>query len=473
MVASEAAPYAKTGGLADVLGALPPALARLGEQVGVVLPRYRGIFTPEAERVASDIRIVVGPHTYTIWIDEVQRQGVRYFFVNCPPLYDRSGIYGDHGDSYGDNHIRYAVLNHAALAVARYVFHTDIFHAHDWQCGLLPVFLRENFRGDPTFFGAKSVLTIHNLGYQGNFDGGILGQLGLDRSLFHPEGLEFWGHLSFLKAGVVWSDSITTVSPTYAQEIQTPEYGFSFDGLLRSRASKLTGILNGIDFDYWNPATDPHLPANYSIDDLSGKRACKQALLEQMGLPVDLERPLIGIVSRFAYQKGFDLVGEIAESLRYQNVAVAVLGSGESRYEDMFRHFARVSPDHFAVRFGYDEALAHRIEAGSDMFLMPSLYEPCGLNQMYSLRYGTPPIVRSTGGLEDTVDDETGFKFRDFNAEGIRWGIDSALMAYADQEAWLKRVRRGMAKDFSWNSAALQYQQLYRQLASFRSPAAS
>jgi len=473
MVASEAAPYAKTGGLADVLGALPQALVRLGEEVGVVLPRYRGVFTPDAELVAGDVRIVVGPHTYQVWIDQVIRQGVRYFFVNCPVLYDRPGIYGDSYGSYPDNPVRFAVLNHAAIAVARYVFHTDIFHVHDWQCGLLPVYLRENFSGDPTFFGARCVLTVHNLGYQGNFGSYVLGDVGLDRSTFHPDGLEFWGDVSFLKAGIVWSDAITTVSPTYAQEIQTPEYGFSFDGLLRSRASKLTGIVNGIDFDYWNPETDPYIPAHYSLDDLSGKQACKKALLEEMGLPVDLDRPLIGIVSRFAYQKGFDLMGEVAESLRHQDVAVAVLGSGESRYEDMFRYFAWVSPDHFALRLGYDEGLAHRIEAGSDMFLMPSLYEPCGLNQMYSLRYGTVPVVRATGGLEDTVDDETGFKFRDFNAEGLSWAIQTALVAYADRTDWKERMAKGMAKDFSWAASAQAYQRLYRQLASFRASTAS
>ena len=461
MVASEVAPFAKTGGLADVLGALPPALARIGEEVAVVTPRYRVSAIPDVERVAQDIRIVVGPHSFPIWIDQLTSQGVQYFFVNCPALYDRPSIYGE-AWGYADNHIRYAVLNQAALAVARYLFHTDIFHLHDWQCGLLPVYLRENLRGDPTFFGTKCLHTIHNLGYQGNYPASVLGELGLSRSLFNPGGLEFYGEVNFLKAGIVWSDAISTVSPTYAREIQTPEYGWGLDGLLRSRASKLTGILNGIDFDQWNPATDPHLPAHYSAADMSGKLACKKALLEEMGLPVDLDRPLIGIVSRFAAQKGFDLLGEVGGVITGENVAMAVLGSGESRYEDIFRHLATVSPDQFALRIGYDDKLAHLIEAGADMFLMPSRYEPCGLNQMYSLRYGTVPIVRSTGGLADTVDETTGFGFEPYTPEALTEAIQSALKAYASAAKWEKLVTAGMAKDYSWTASARHYQVLYR-----------
>ncbi len=463
MVAAEVAPFAKTGGLADVLGALPPALVGMGEEVAVVMPRYRIANIGPVERVADGIRLSVGNYHYTVWIDQYIDQGVKYFFVNCPPLYDRPGIYGE-AWGYGDNHIRYALLNQAAIAVARFLFRPDIFHAHDWQCGLLPVYLRENFRGDPTFFGTKCLLTIHNLGYAGNFPAGVLGELGLSRSLFHPGGLEFYGEVSFLKAGMVWSDAISTVSPTYAKEIQTPEYGFGFDGLLRSRASKLTGILNGIDYDQWNPATDPHLPANFSADDLSGKRACKKALLEELSLPMDLDRPLIGIVSRFAEQKGFDLVGENALLFMTQNVSVAVLGSGEKRFEDMFRHFAHVSPDHFALGVGYNDGLAHLIEAGSDMFLMPSRYEPCGLNQMYSLRYGTVPVVRATGGLEDTVDETTGFKFGPATPVALAEALMSAMEAYKSPQTWVSLMKAGMAKDHSWAASASAYQRLYRRL---------
>src|SRR5580658_3036648 len=341
MVASEAAPFAKTGGLADVLGSLPPALARLGEEVAVLLPFYRGIAIPPAAPIVT-FPVNVGPHSYTIAIHEVTRHGVRYLFADCPRLFDRAGIYGEGGGDYADNYIRFAVLCQAALGVARSVFRTDVFHAHDWQAGLLPVYLRESLVLDPTFFGVRCVFTIHNLGYQGSFPASATADLGLDRRLFHSEGLEFYGRLNFLKAGIVWSDAVTTVSPTYAREIQTPEFGFGMDGLLRSRASKLTGILNGVDYEEWNSETDRHLPSHYSADDLSGKRVCKSALLEEMGLPPDVDRPLIGIVSRFAHQKGIDLIAGIAPLL---DAALVVLGSGEAPLEHAFRSLALAHPD--------------------------------------------------------------------------------------------------------------------------------
>jgi starch synthase len=457
MVASEAAPFAKTGGLADVLGSLPPALARLGDEVAVLLPFYRGIPLPPSGPILR-LPVRVGPHGYTVAIHEVVRHSVRYLFADCPPLYDRAGIYGTHGvigaGDYPDNHIRFAVLCQAALGVARSIFRPDVFHAHDWQAGLLPVYLRESLALDPTFFGVRCVLTIHNLGYQGSFPASAIADLGLDRRLFHPEGLEFFGRLNFLKAGIVWADAVTAVSPTYAREIQTPEFGFGLDGLLRARASKLTGILNGVDYEEWNPETDRHLPANYSARDLSGKRACKLALLDEMGLPPDPDWPLIGIVSRFAQQKGMDLVAKIAP---LADAALVVLGSGEAPLENAFRSLALSYPDRIAARIGYDDGLAHRIEAGADIFLMPSRYEPCGLNQIYSLRYGTVPIVHATGGLEDTVDDQTGFKYRD----DLAGAVEAAIDEFQDRETWTARMRRGMARDFSWDTSAVEYQRLY------------
>jgi starch synthase len=453
MVGSEAAPFAKTGGLADVLGSLPPALARLGDEVAVILPFYRGISIPPAGPILT-LPVQVGPHGYSVAIHEVVRQKVRYLFADCPPLFDRAGIYGEGGGDYPDNHIRFAVLCQAALGVARSVFRPDVFHAHDWQAGLLPVYLRESLALDPTFFGVRCVLTIHNLGYQGSFPAAAIAGLGLDRRLFHSEGLEFFGRLNFLKAGIVWADAVNAVSPTYAREIQTPEFGFGLDGLLRARASKLTGILNGVDYEEWNPETDRNLPVSYSARDLSGKRACKLALLEEMGLPAEADRPLIGIVSRFAHQKGMDLVAAIAPLTR---AALVVLGSGETALENSFRSLALAYPDRIALRLGYNEGLAHRIEAGSDIFLMPSRYEPCGLNQIYSLRYGTVPIVRATGGLEDTVDEQTGFKFRG----DLAGAVEAALEEFQDSEAWTARMRRGMAQDFSWDASAVEYQGLY------------
>ena len=353
MVTAEASPFAKTGGLGDVLGALPQALAERGEDVAVVLPRYRTASIPTSERIWRSMALSVGPHTFIAAIDLVVSRDVRYYFVDCPPLYDRAGYYGEGGLDYQDNHIRFGALNQAALGIARHIFKTDVFHAHDWQAGLLAPYL-SLLSGDPTFFDTKTVLTIHNLGYQGRFPESSLIDLGLPRSMFHMDGLEFFGDVSLLKAGIVWSDAVTTVSQTYAKEIQTLEYGFGFDGLLRSRAYKLTGILNGVDYGEWDPRHDPYIADAYWIDSLQGKIKCKLALLEELNIAGDDRRPLIGIVSRFAAQKGFDLFVEIAAELSEENVAFAVLGSGEAKIEDTFRQFAAALPEQFGVRIGYD-----------------------------------------------------------------------------------------------------------------------
>jgi starch synthase len=462
MVTSEASPFAKTGGLGDVLGALPQALAKNGDEVAVVLPRYRTALIPASERVWNAMPLWVGTHAFTVAIDLVMSHGVRYYFVDCPPLYDRAGFYGEGGVDYPDNYIRFGLLNQAALGIARDIFKTDIFHAHDWQAGLLAPY-RLKLSGDPTFFGAKTVLTIHNLGYQGIFPPSALGELGLDRSLFHPEGLEFFGNVSLLKAGIVWSDAVTTVSATYAEEIQTPEYGFGFDGLLRKHADKLTGILNGVDYSEWDPQNDPLIAAPYWMDNLAGKAECKRALLKEMKLP-EGERPVIGIVSRFATQKGLDLLIEIVADVMEEDVGFAVLGSGDAAMEQAFQGFAALWPERFGVRIGYDNGLAHRIEAGADMFLMPSRYEPSGLSQMYSLRYGTAPIVRSTGGLADTVDDSTGFTFSIASPKALLAAIRKAAAEWRNRETWVEKMQRGMAKDFSWGASAAKYQELYRSL---------
>ena len=371
MVASEATPFAKTGGLADVLGSLPPALVRLGDEVGVVLPKYRVTEAPDAKPIWLSMPLWVGPHHYSVNIERLIHRGVQYFFVDCPLLYDRPEIYG----SYPDNHIRFALLSQAALGISRNIFRPAVLHTHDWQAGLVAPYLKTVFSMDPTFFGMRTLLTIHNLGYQGNFPAAAFADLGLDPGLYSPGGLEFWDRVSFLKAAIVWSDAINTVSPTYAREIQTPEYGFGMDELLLTHANKLSGILNGVDYEEWNPETGPFQVAHYSARDLSGKLASKKALLAEMGLPANLERPLIGIVSRFADQKGFELLGGIAEWLADQDVALVALGSGQEKIEDMFLELAALRPDKFAVRIGYDDAISHRIEAGADMFLMPSQYE--------------------------------------------------------------------------------------------------
>ncbi len=463
MVASEATPFSKTGGLADVMGGLPAALAARGEHVAVVTPAYRQNEDPDPPREAyRNLWIPLGPG-YSVDIWELTERNVAFYFVHCPPLYDRDGIYGSGGWDFPDNHIRYGVLSMAALGVARHLFPANIIHAHDWQTGLLPVYLREHFSADPTFAGVKLLFTIHNLGYQGIFPPEAISQIGLDPRLLNPEQLEFFGKLCLLKGGIAWSDAISTVSKGYAREIQTPEYGFGLDGFLRKHGP-IEGIVNGVDYQEWNPENDPHLARKYSVNDLSGKRACKRDLLEEYRLPADLDRPLIGIVSRFASQKGFDLVADAASALLDEEVSMVVLGSGDSEYEAMFRYLAHARPDQVGLRIGYDNPLAHRIEAGADIFLMPSRYEPCGLNQIYSLKYGTVPVVRATGGLDDTIDEDTGFKFREYTGSALLQAVRSAVTAYRDRDGWVSMMRRGMQRDFSWSAAAGEYASLYRRL---------
>jgi starch synthase len=467
MVASEVAPFIKTGGLADVMGSLPGALARAGESVAVVMPRYRGVDAPDFFRLREDLPVWLNGFRHRVDIDACDRDGVRYLFVDAPWFYNRDGVYSSGGKDWGDNHIRYGILSLAALAIAREIDSPDIFHVHDWQSALLPVYQKSWFARDPRLISARSVLTIHNLGYQGQFGPTAMGDLGLDQSLFNSEELEFHGNVNLLKGGLVASDWLTTVSPTYAREIQTPEYGFGLDSLLRARSQNLSGILNGVDYREWNPATDRYLAANYSPADLSGKLACKQDLINYFGLPAEaMDRPLIGIVSRFAEQKGFDLIEQIAGALADEPMTLVVLGSGNAHWENMFRQLTTWRPDKFANWIGFSNDMAHRIEAGADMFLMPSRYEPCGLNQIYSLKYGTPPIVRATGGLDDTVDGETGFKFWEYSPEALLGAVRFAIQKWFDRDGWQDRMTRGMAKDFSWDQSAGQYQALYRHLLS-------
>ena len=464
MVSAEAAPLAKTGGLADVLGSLPRALAEYGDQAAIVLPRYRRIDLEAARPVCEQLTIWLGTRSYetSVWVADLT---VPFYLVDCPELYDRDGLYGEAGVDYPDNPVRFAVFAKAALEVARGLFPADILHCHDWQAALVPVYLRNLYSLDPTLITAKTLFTIHNLGYPGLFPADVVPQIGLDGTAFHPEGMEFYGKVSYIKGGIMFSDALNTVSPTYAREIQTPEYGFGLDGALRARADALTGILNGVDDDEWNPATDPHLPARYSAANLRGKSVCKRELLRELGLPeAAMEGPLIGIVSRFTSQKGADLVAEAAPAMVADGMYLAALGTGEPEYEDSFRRLAVEYPGRIAVRIDFDDPLAHRIEAGSDLFLMPSQYEPCGLNQIYSMRYGTVPVVRKTGGLDDTIEEGTGFKFAEYSVNALLEAVRAAAAAFADQDLWRAMMRRGMAKDFSWKAPAGAYSALYRRL---------
>ena len=469
MVTSEATPFAKTGGLADVIGALPRALKSQGDQPAVVLPLYPSVerFLADSSRVYEGLSLWLGSTRWNADINLLVHDGVPFYFVDCPPLYGRDGIYGIRNQDYPDNHIRFAALCYAALGIVRYLFRPDIIHCHDWQTAALAPLLKFRFQGDPTFMAIKTLLTIHNLGYQGLFKRTALTEIGLDAKLFHPRALEFYDMVNLLKGGILFSDALSTVSKGYAKEIQTPEHGFGLDDLLRARADSLTGIVNGVDYTEWNPEHDTHIAANFTAADLSGKKDCKRDLLATFGLPVgaaQMERPLIGIVSRFASQKGFDLIEEIAADLTAEDVSLAVIGSGEARYEKVFRSLALTHPDRFAVKVAYDEVIAHKVEAGADMFLMPSRYEPCGLNQIYSLRYGTIPIVRATGGLDDTINGETGFKFREYSGLALLEAIRAALAAYRDKKRWREMMVNGMKKNFSWDASAAEYSALYRRL---------
>lgn len=465
-VASEATPFAKTGGLADVVGALPAALQKLGHEVAVVMPRYRQIPWAETESAWENLKLFAGPHSWSVDIRTLVRNGVRFYFVEHPHLYDRDGLYSQRSHDYWDNHRRFAVLSLAGIGVAETLFRPDIFHIHDWQAGLLPVYLRDQQWNNPAFKDVRTICTIHNIGYQGRFGPQTWPDLGLNAGWFSPDKLEYYGDVSFLKGGIVMSDWVTTVSPTHAEEIKTPGGGFGFDGIVRSRADALTGILNGVDYTEWSPESDRYIASNYSASDLSGKLACKIDLLKELKLPTDNpDRPVIGIVSRFAEQKGFELIAGIAHLIAESDVQVAVLGSGEARYEMIFNDWHRWLPHKVGVWIGYNNKLAHKIEAGSDIFLMPSRYEPCGLNQIYSLRYGTVPVVRATGGLDDTIQEDTGFKFRDYSVVALNEAVRAALDAYQNRDPWRDRMRRGMAKDFSWDASAREYSDLYRRLS--------
>jgi starch synthase len=465
MISSEAAPLAKTGGLADVVGALPGALCKLGCETAVVIPRYESIPLTDARRVYDHLPVYLGPAGFDISIYQAPAEYPVYL-VECPRLYGRPGLYGEAGVDYPDNHVRFAVFARAALGVARCLFPPDILHCHDWQSGLVPAYLRTTLAGDPTFMGVKTLFTVHNLGYQGLFPRSALAEVALDAGVFNPAGLEFYGQVSYIKGGISFADALSTVSPTYAREIQTPEYGFGLDGALRARAAVLTGILNGADYDEWSPDSDPLIPARYSTEDLSGKRTAKQRLLAELGFPAEaMCRPLMGMVSRFTPQKGVEILAEVADEIVGEDVYLVALGTGEPEYEESFRALAERFPGRIAARIGFDNRLSHLIEAGADMFLMPSRYEPCGLSQIYSLRYGTVPVVRATGGLDDTIDEGTGFKFREYSGAALLDAVRAAVQAFSNREEWRAMMLRGMQKDFSWNASAQAYAALYRQLS--------
>ncbi len=472
LIASEVEPFAKTGGLADVAGALPKALSALGHDVRVLLPKYR-----EVERVSGELQPVV-PRVTVPMGDRVVEGSllegrltpkIPAYFLKQDAYYDRPALYGLPEGDFWDNCERFIFLARGALEALKVLgWRPDVIHANDWQTGLLPVYLETLYRDDPFFSGVATLFTIHNLAYQGLFWHYDLPMTGLGWDLFTPAGIEFYGKINFLKGGLVFSDLLTTVSPTYASEIQTPEFGDGLEGVLQERSQDLFGVINGIDTEIWDPATDPDLPKGFSARDLTGKAVCKAALQEEMGLPTDAGAPLLGMVTRLADQKGLDLLVQILPALLAEGQLV-ILGSGDEHYHQLLGEAARTHSGRLGLRLRYDARLARRIYGGVDLFLMPSRYEPCGLGQLISLRYGTLPIAHRTGGLADTIKPVvpasrrgTGFLFSPYEADAFLGAIRQALQAYRDPGLWQALQQNGMAEDFSWEASAKQYVQLYR-----------
>jgi starch synthase len=458
-----------------VAAALPKALARLGVDVNVVMPRYRSV--TEGESVIDDLSVPIAWGEKVVSVRRDWNGAVPVYFIDAPEYFDREGVYGTSAGEYADSAERYAFFSRAVIELAKRLGPPpDVIHCNDWQTGLLPLYLRTAYAGDPYFARTATLYTIHNLAYQGLFEPGLLGRLGFGPDVYRTEGgIEFYNTASAMKAGLVASTAISTVSPRYAQEIQSPENGVKLDGLLRWRRADLIGILNGVDYDIWNPQTDPLIARTYGPDTLEGKRACKADLLEQFSLPVDLDRPVVASISRLAAQKGFDLVQQVAERMINLDVTFILLGSGDPGLEGFFQRLHDAFPSRVGVYLGFNDKLAHQIEAGADMFLMPSRYEPCGLNQIYSLKYGTVPLVRATGGLDDTVQNfdraaraGNGFKFHDYDAGRLLEKFSEARQVYADQELWRALVQNGMAADYSWDQSARQYLDVYRRISSIR-----
>ncbi len=480
--ASEVLPFAKTGGLADVGGALPKALRALGHDVRVVLPRYRMVDAAK-HRLAPILEAVPVPVAGRVETASVLEgripPDVPVYFVRCDRYFDRDGLYQVQGVDHPDNAARFAFFSRAVLELSRALdFRPDVIHCHDWQTGLVPTYLRTLYANDPVLAAAGVLFTIHNMGYQGLFPAEALATIGLGPDQFTTPGIEFYGQVNLLKAGLVFSDILTTVSRRYSREIQTEAFGCGLEGVLRARSGDVFGILNGIDEEEWDPAKDPHLAAHYAPEDLAGKAACKADLQRAMGLRPDPAAPLFGVISRLAEQKGIDLVANALDTILEVGGQFVLLGTGEPALEERFRTAAIAHAGRVAAVIGFDVALSHKIEAGADFFLMPSRYEPCGLNQMYSLRYGTVPIVRATGGLDDTVTpfnratgEGNGLKFEAGTADALALAIYRAAGLYRDPAARQRLMANGMRGDFSWDRSAREYETLYHEAARRRADA--
>ena len=475
-IASEVTPLAKTGGLADVAGALAKYLHAAGHDIRLFMPLYGQIDRSTLEmwpvEFLQDLPLRLGSHSLRFSVHTARLPGAStmVYLIDCPKLFERATIYSN----APDEHLRFLALTHAALlSCQRMGFAPQILHCNDWHTALAPLLLKTVFAWDTLFKSTRSLLTLHNMGYQGVFRAADAADTGLETSLSRLDYYETSeGRVNPLKEGILHADHISTVSPTYAREIQTPDYGWGLDGVLRGRAADLSGILNGVDYEDWDPRHDRFLPRHYSPTQMANKAQLKQMLQQRLGLAVSDKRPLIGLISRMTLQKGFDLLFDALPALMAErDFDIAVLGSGEARYEEFFAELAHRWPHRVAFHRGYSDELSHWIEAGSDLFLMPSLYEPCGLNQMYSLRYGTIPIVRRTGGLADSVQhfdpltrEGTGIVFNDYDATGVTWALNTALDLYAQKVLWRQLVKNAMAQDFSWQRQVGEYETLYERM---------
>ncbi len=475
-VSSEAVPYAKTGGLADVAGSLPKALERLGCEVKLFIPKYYSIneneFNLHYNWEIGEIPVKISKHTRLVHVYQsvVPGSSIEVYFIDCPHYFHRDQLYTDGFDE--DE--RFILFNRSVIeTLQRLKWAPDVVHCNDWQCGLLPFYLKENYAWDMLFSRTSTLFTIHNIGYQGRFSKLSTKKAEIREELFYQNSpIEYRGDFSFMKTGIMYSDIINTVSETYAKEILTPEFGAGMEDVLQQRKDDLFGILNGIDYSEWNPETDKFLRQHFSLKNLKGKQENKKFLLKQFGLNFNLDIPLIGIVSRMVSQKGFDLFEKASEELMKLEAQWIILGSGQEKYEEMFMNLHHKYPEKVAVYIGFNNELSHIVEAGIDMFLMPSLYEPCGLNQIYSLKYGSVPIVRQTGGLADTVHDwivskqngsssGNGFSFQNNSSEELCNVLRDALNTFKDKKTWKKIQTNGMKEDFSWDNSAKKYIDLY------------
>lgn len=454
MCASEVVPFAKTGGLADVAGALPAALEKSGHEVIVVMPGYK---TVHAKQGLSIKRVRDGLSTATIG------KAIKVYFIDHDFYFGRDALYGDKTGDYIDNIDRFSYFCRRTLDLLKETgFQADIIHCHDWQSALVPVYLKSTtYSNDPFYKAMRTVFTIHNIGYQGLFSKDEFPKLGLAWSFFGVDALEYYDQINCLKGGIVFSDVINTVSDTYSKEIRTKEFGFGMEGILEQRRESLFGIVNGLDYSIWDPALDGFIASKFSCQDLAGKAACKEDLQKICRFPVKKDIPLIGVVSRLAQQKGFDILAEGIDRMCRMSLQMVILGTGDAKYHDIMESMVKRYPKVISLHLKFDDALAHKIYAGSDIFLMPSRYEPCGLGQMISMKYGTLPLVFKTGGLADTVDASTGFVFAKYSADELLKTVKKALAVYQTQDKWKKLMEKAMRRDFSWAESAKKYVQLY------------